>query len=552
VVTIDPTTARDFDDAISLEKLSNGNWLLGVHIADVSHFVPRKSPLDEEAYQRGTSVYLPDRVIPMLPEVISNNLASLQPHRMRYTVTVTIEMDESGMPLHTALHRGVIKSSQRFTYEEVDDYLGSPEPWRARLTEPVFQLVRNMHTLAMKLRHRRMMGGAINLVLPEVRIHLDDDGKVCGAYTEENTESHQVIEEFMLAANIAVAQWLDDKGLHLLRRIHATPSESKMAELSSFIHGLGITRENLQDRFALKRVVEQSEDSPQQHAIHYAVLRSMQKAVYSPEDVGHYALNADIYCHFTSPIRRYPDLVIHRMVGDLLDNRKPDADFNRLALTGKHCSNMEKRAAEAERELVKLKLLNFLFDKVGLKMHARVTGVEAFGIFAQGVEIPAEGLIPLAQLPDDNYQYDRAARSLSGFKKANQFQLGDLIEVEVALVNPDRRILEFRLVGINPVPKHAIRPGQQIRFSTPPAIAKEFDSPKRKRSVKKQFDKSSQTPRKKKKFRRDVSGPEEREPSAADRGKPRSKKAPTAKKNNVKPKRSAPKTSRSTKKRRRK
>lgn len=464
VVTIDPATARDFDDAISLEQLSNGNWLLGVHIADVSHFVPRKSKLDDEAYQRANSVYLPDRVIPMLPEIISNNLASLQPNRLRYTMTAMIELSPKGVPIHTELHRGVIKSAHRFTYEEIDDYLADDRPWRERLTAPVFELVRKMHSLAMTLRQRRMKAGAINLILPEIRIDLDENGRVSGGHTEENTESHQVIEEFMLAANIAVATWLADQGLHILRRVHADPSETKLAELTSFMQALGVSKSNLRDRFELKRIVEQSESSPQQHAIHYAVLRSMQKAVYSPEEIGHYALNADIYCHFTSPIRRYPDLVIHRMVGDLLDSRKPDSNMGRLTVIGKHCSEKEKRAAEAERELVKLKLLNFMSNKVGHQMHARITGVEAFGVFAQGVDIPAEGLIPLANLPEDRYQYDRAARMLSGHRRSNQFRLGDLIDVQVVIVNPDRRILEFQLMGVNPVPKNVIQRGQKFTY----------------------------------------------------------------------------------------
>lgn len=461
VVTIDPTTARDFDDAISLERLENGHWLLGVHIADVSHFVPQKSKLDEEAYQRGTSVYLPDRVVPMLPEVISNNLASLQPHRLRFCVTSMIEFSQQGVPIHTEFHRGVIKSAHRFTYEEIDDYLADDRPWKKKLMPDVFQLVRDMHTLAMTLRKRRLNNGAINLVLPEVRIDLDEDGKVCGGHTEDNTESHQIIEEFMLAANISVAQGLTDKGLNLIRRVHPHPSEQKLEELTSFVNGLGIKVKNLQDRFELKKIIEQSEDMPQQHAIHYAVLRSMQKAVYSPEEIGHYALNADNYCHFTSPIRRYPDLVIHRMVTDLIAGKKPDTNLQRLFALGKHCSNCEKKATEAERELVKLKLLNFMADKIGTSLHAVITGVEAFGIFAQGLEVPAEGLIPLANLPDDTYQYDRAGRTLSGFKSKNQFRLGDTIEVRVAVVNPDRRILEFELLGVSPSPANVIHRGKR-------------------------------------------------------------------------------------------
>jgi ribonuclease R len=477
IATIDPKTARDFDDAISLERLENGHWELGVHIADVSHFVPYRSDLDNEAYQRGTSVYLPDRVIPMLPEIISNNLASLQPNRNRFSMTAVIEFSDAGVPINTELHRGVINSAHRFNYEEIDDYLANDQPWKEKLTPAVFQLVRDMHTLAMKLRKRRMDGGSINLVLPEIRIDLDDDGKVCGAHTVENTESHQVIEEFMLAANEAVAQRLVDEKLFLMRRVHPQPTETKLKDLNNFVKGLGIECENLEDRFELKRVIEESEGMTEQHAIHYAVLRSMQKAIYSPEEIGHYALNSKTYCHFTSPIRRYPDLIIHRMVGDLVDGKRPKSNFDRLVALGKHCSDLEKRATEAERELTKLKLLNFMSSKIGEKLHAVITGVEAFGIFAQGIEIPAEGMLPVANLPDDTYQYDRASRTLSGFKRDNQYRLGDEIEVRVAIVDPDRRILEFELVGVKPSPQNV------TRRSHPPGKSQRSARTKSKRSA---------------------------------------------------------------------
>ena len=450
VITIDPKTARDFDDAISLEKLENGHWELGVHIADVSHFVPYRSDLDDEAYARATSIYLPDQVIPMLPEIISNNLASLQPHRVRYCMTAVIEFTDAGVPVHTELHRGAIKSAHRFTYEDIDEYLEDDRPWKKKLAPPVFELVRNMHTLAMTMRKRRMDGGSINLLLPEVKIDLDDDGKVAGAHTVDNTESHQVIEEFMLAANEAVAQHMCDLKLPYMRRIHAHPTEKKLQMLTEFVQALGVECDSLQDRFELKRVVEESEGSPEAHAIHFAVLRSMQKAVYGPDEIGHFALNSLNYCHFTSPIRRYPDLIIHRMVGALIDGKKPDSNVDRLAMLGKHCSELEKRASDAERDLIKLKLLNFLADRVGKKMDGIVTGVEAFGVFVQGVEIPAEGLIPLDSLPSDSYRYDRNTRTLSGHKAHNQFRLGDRVSVKVALVDPDQRILEFELNSRRP------------------------------------------------------------------------------------------------------
>ncbi len=446
VITIDPKTARDFDDAISLKQIENGHWQLGVHIADVSHFVPYRSDLDNEAFARGTSVYLPDRVIPMLPEIISNNLASLQPNRVRYCMTALIEFSDEGVPIATELHRGAIKSAHRFTYEEIDEYLENDEPWKKELTSEVFTLVRDMHTLAMKLRKRRMDNGSINLVLPEIVIDLDDDGKVAGAHTAENTESHQVIEEFMLAANEAVAQYLVDEKLYLLRRIHETPDEDRLKELTKFVRQLGIECGSLQDRFELKKVIEASEGRPESHAIHFAILRSMQKAIYSPKEAGHFALASKAYCHFTSPIRRYPDLVIHRMVGDLVDGKRPKADFDRLTATGKHCSDLEKRAADAERELKKLKLLGFMEKRIGEKLVAVVTGVEAFGLFAQGVEIPAEGLIPVLKLPKDRYQFDKASKTLSGFRDENQFRLGDMVEVQVDLVDMDKRIMEFKLI----------------------------------------------------------------------------------------------------------
>ncbi len=445
VITIDPKTARDFDDAISLERFDNGHWSLGVHIADVSHFVRRRSALDDEAYQRGTSVYLPDRVIPMLPELISNNLASLQPNRVRYTMTAVIEFDPNGIPIGTELYRGAIKSAHRFNYGEIDEYLENDKPWRKKLSPDVFQLVRDMHTLAMMLRKRRMNRGAIELSLPDVKIELNDDGRVVGAHTEENTESHQMIEEFMLAANEAVAQNLVDRGLHFIRRIHEPPSPAKLKELTKFMRQIGIECESLESRFEVKRIAETAGKRPEAQAIHFSILRSMQKAVYSPKEVGHYALASEAYCHFTSPIRRYPDLVIHRMIGDIIDGKKPESNFERLAGLGNQCSRLEQRAESAERELKKLKLLDYFADKVGHRMQAVVTGVEPFGLFAQGIEIPAEGLIPISNLPDDHYHFDRTGKLLSGYHSGNEFRLGDLVGVRVSRVDLNERKLEFQM-----------------------------------------------------------------------------------------------------------
>jgi ribonuclease R len=445
VITIDPVDARDFDDAISLKKLDNGHWLVGVHIADVSHFVPLKSKLDVEARDRATSIYLPDRVIPMLPEIISNHLASLQPHKVRYTQTCLIEFTPQGVPVHAEVKRGAIRSKRRFAYEEVDEYLANRKAWRTKLEPDVWQLVGDMHSLAMTLRKRRLDRGAIELTLPEVKIELDAEGRVSGAHLVENTESHQMIEEFMLAANEAVARILSVAGFHLLRRIHEQPDLRKLQTLTNFVKELGIECDSLESRFEIKRVVAAVAGTPREHAVNYAVLRSMQKAVYSPADEGHYALNSENYCHFTSPIRRYPDLTVHRMLNALAAGKKPLNDFGEQMLLGEHCSEREQRAEKAERELKKVKLLSYLATRIGETMPGVITGVEDFGFFVQGTKLPAEGMIHIRSLSDDYYHFDRNAHSLVGRRAGNSFQLGDLVEVEIVHVDPDRRELDFRL-----------------------------------------------------------------------------------------------------------
>jgi ribonuclease R len=458
IITIDPVDARDFDDAVSLTRTENGHWKLGVHIADVAHFVRARSPLDHEARERGTSVYLPDRVIPMLPEVISNNLASLQPDKIRYTLSALMEFTADGAYVGCEVKRAAIKSCRRFTYEEVDEYLADPKAWREKLTPQVWSLLARMHELARIFRKRRLDGGSIELTLPEVKIDLDKRGEVVGAHLVVNTVSHQIIEEFMLAANEAVARMLGEAGLNFLRRIHEPPDPRKLHALTTFIRELGIECESLESRFETKRVVAQVAGQPEEHAVNYAILRSMQKAIYGPEEVGHYALNKEHYCHFTSPIRRYPDLTIHRMIETLARGKRPHDDFDRVVMLGEHCSEREQRAEQAERELVKVKLLSFLAKKVGSQMDAVITGVEEFGLFAQGVELPAEGLIHVDTLGDDFYRYDRETHSLAGHRGGNRFRLGDVIRVEVAHVDVDRRELDFRIVR---KVGHAGAPGKQ-------------------------------------------------------------------------------------------
>lgn len=446
IITIDPVDARDFDDAISLERITKGHWRLGVHIADVSHFVRPGTALDREAHARATSVYLPDRVIPMLPEIISNGLASLQPDRVRYTKTAFIEFTPDGVPVSVECHSAAIRSVRRFTYEEVDEYLADPEAWKKKLTPQVHTLLGRMHELAMILRHRRARRGALELSMPEVKIDLDRDGRISGAHVAVNTVSHQIIEECMLAANVAVAETLRDAEVHFLRRVHGAPDPRKLKLLTEFVTELGFATESLESRFELQKLLQHVADRPEKQAVNYAVLRSMQRAVYSPVDEGHYALAFDCYTHFTSPIRRYPDLHIHRLLDALLRHKSPRTDFTAVALLGEHCSALERRAEDAERELTKIKLLEYLSSRIGEEMEGVVTGVETFGLFVQGIEMPAEGLIHVTSLTDDYYRYDRTTHSLTGHRAGNQFRLGDTIRVKVARVDADRRELDFRLV----------------------------------------------------------------------------------------------------------
>ena len=452
IVTIDPVDARDFDDAISLRRLENGHWLLGVHIADVSHFVRPKSPLDREARNRATSVYLPDQVIPMLPEIISNNLASLQPDKVRFAMTAEIEFTKAGVRVAAETFKSAIKSCRRFAYEEIDEFLADPPAWKKQLSKEVHGLVGRMHKLAMILRQRRFRRGSLELSLPEVKIDLDADGRVAGAHVEEQTESHQIIEEFMLAANEAVAEMLADEGLMFLRRVHAAPDPRKLTALGEFVRDLGFKTESLESRFALQKILTDVRGDPRERAVHFAALRSMQRATYSPEEEGHYALASDCYCHFTSPIRRYPDLTIHRLL-DAVNRGEPiQQNADALFAEGDHCSEREQRATEAERELVKVKLLNFLSDKLGMQLDGIVTGVESFGLYVAGSELPAEGLVHISALADDHYQYDRRAHTLSGFRSGNTYRLGDAVRVEVAAVDVERRVLDFRIV------RHGTRP----------------------------------------------------------------------------------------------
>lgn len=441
-LTIDPFDARDFDDAISLSRNEKGHWELMVHIADVAHFVPVGSILDEEAKNRATSVYLPDRVIPMLPELISNHLASLQPDKVRMTKSVLMEMTDDGTVVHQEVFNSVIHNDQRLTYEQVDQFLENPEPWKERLSAETFSLLGSMHQLAMVLRGNRNDDGALELHMPEIKIELDKSGKVRGAKITEHTESHQIIEEFMLAANQAVATWLDGLDIPFLHRVHAPPERRKLQKLNQFMRDLGVKCESLESRFEVQRILKSVRGKPTEYAVNYAVLKSMSKAVYQPELEVHYALQFEHYCHFTSPIRRYPDLQVHRTVDRLVRQQKPVADPLPVLITlGHHCSDKEQNAEWAEREIIKIKLLHFLNKRIGESMPGVISGVTPEGFYVRGTKFPAEGFVSVKSLPDDRYRFERRGQVLEGFRGGNRFRLGDELTVKIHEIDLARRVL---------------------------------------------------------------------------------------------------------------
>lgn len=490
IITIDPVDARDFDDAISLTRSEEGHWHLGVHIADVAHFVTPGSQLDREAQKRSTSVYLPDRVLPMLPEIISNGLASLQQGHVRFTKSVFIEFSSDGVPIHTGFANSAIKVVQRFAYEQVMPIV------EKRSTQPVVSpevrsLLERMYEFAMILRGRRFKAGALELSMPEIKIDFDSDGQVCGAHTAPHDASHEIIEEFMLAANVAVATALDDKGLPFLRRAHGEPDELKLRKFAEFAATLGLTLTNFQSRRAIQKLLDEAADKPFCQSVSYALLRSMKQAEYSSADLGHYALAEENYCHFTSPIRRYPDLTVHRLIGALAAKKKgrlPKADPVALAGLAKHCSALERRAAAAERELVKVKLLTYMSKRIGEELEATITGVQDFGFYCQGVKIPAEGLVHVSNLADDYYYFDDTAQSLIGRRSGREYRLGDGVRVVVARVDIDRRQLDFRMgtsrVTTQDEPQTETRREQQPRPDPSKSRKRKSDSPKSKKKDK--------------------------------------------------------------------
>lgn len=445
--TIDPKDAKDFDDALSIRKLSNGNWEIGVHIADVSHYVTPGSLIDEEAYQRATSVYLVDRVVPMLPEVLSNGVCSLRPNEDKYTFSAVFEMDEEAQIHKEWFGRTVTHSDRRFTYEEAQERIESE-------TGDLADEILTLNRLAKIMRSQRIKNGAITFDRSEVRFNLDENNEPIGVYFKVSKDSNHLIEEFMLLANRKVSEYisLTRKGEYtnntFIYRIHDDPDPAKLEALRDFVSTFGYkmnlanTKKVAESMNALLQGVQ---GKPEENMIETLAMRSMSKAVYSTNPIGHYGLGFEYYSHFTSPIRRYPDLIAHRLLQHYLDGGK-SPNRNEIEEKSKHCSAMERLAAEAERDSIKFMQVKFMEKHLGEVFEGVISGVAEFGFWVAIPENGAEGLIKLRDLVDDSYNYDAKTHAVYGSRTGNQYQLGDQVKIKVMKANLIQKQLDFKIV----------------------------------------------------------------------------------------------------------
>jgi ribonuclease R len=486
VCTIDPDDAKDYDDAISLRQLPNGNWELGVHIADVSYFVPEGTPLDLEARERGNSCYFPGHVIPMLPEILSNGVCSLQEAVPRLCKSAFITYDEDANPIGTKFANTIINSRKRLRYKEAQAILDRadviPHPQGDRTIndyEPdVVELLFQMEALSKRLQKRRIANGQINLDLPDTELVLDDEGKVVDAVPEDQSFTHTLIEMFMVEANEAVARLLDSLGVPFLRRTHPEPAGDTSDRLRAFVQVAGFKLPKDVDRKAIQALLASVKGKPEGFAINLAVLKSLTRAEYSPKAIGHYALASEHYGHFTSPIRRYADLTVHRLLDRYFAARdKPEhvggrnrkkkivlddaPSFEELVELGKHLGFTERRGDDAERELRQVKLLELLKNHVGEEFPGVVTGITNFGIFIQLQTYLIDGLIRYENLMDDWWDVDDRAGVIRGQRTGKKIGIGDQCTVIIARVDPARRELDLavsKLIGKAGHPNPSVKP----------------------------------------------------------------------------------------------
>ncbi|MEW5763070.1 MAG: ribonuclease R [Bacillota bacterium] len=449
IVTIDGEDARDLDDAVSLERLSGGRWRLGVHIADVGYYVPEGSALDREAYRRGTSVYLPDFVVPMLPPRLSNGICSLNPREDRLTLSVVMDIDGSGEVVGYEMFPSVIRTVERMTYTAVRRILVDDDPAEKARYAPLVETFRAMQELCLVLRRRRLARGAIDFNIPEAKVVVDGEGRPLEIRRVERTIAEQIIEEFMLITNETVATHFHHLGVPFIYRVHETPDEEKIAALEDLLRSLGYTIKGFPRLHpgALQEVLDQVAGRPEERLVNTVMLRSMKQARYAPVMLEHFGLASPNYTHFTSPIRRYPDLFIHRIVREVLtagrlDPRHAAALENILPSVAQQASERERVAMDAEREAVDAKKIAFMEDKVGQVYPGIISGVTAFGMFVE-LENLVEGLVTLTNLTDDYYLYDEKAYRLVGQRTGRIYRLGDPITVRVLKVSSAERQIEF-------------------------------------------------------------------------------------------------------------
>jgi ribonuclease R len=449
--TIDGENARDFDDAVSIEREREGGLKLYVSISDVSHYVKEESPLDEEAYLRGTSVYFPDRAIPMFPPELSNQICCLHPRLDRLTLTAELKFDANGEKKGVHFYPSVIRSDERLTYTLVRKILVDGNAELKNEFRHLLPSLELMADLSQELRRRRMGRGAIDFDLPEPEVILNLQGETEDIIRAERNLAHQIIEEFMIAANEAVAHFMEEKGFPFVYRIHEPPQKESIDEFRRFISHLGYKMRKDSDHSPkeFQRILSDVKGRPEERVVNDVLLRSMKWAKYSAKNLGHFGLASDGYTHFTSPIRRYPDLIVHRLLKRVLSKKEIKISEETLAHQADHLSNKERVAMEAEREILDRYRVRFMKDKIGEEFKGIISGVTAFGFFVELEDIFVEGLVRVTSLHDDYYQYHEKKYCLIGERTHKMFRIGDEVGVRVERVDVERRHIDFGLVEKN-------------------------------------------------------------------------------------------------------
>ncbi|KAF1678401.1 ribonuclease R [Bacillus mexicanus] len=460
IVTIDGADAKDLDDAVTVTKLDDGSYKLGVHIADVSHYVTENSPIDKEALERGTSVYLVDRVIPMIPHRLSNGICSLNPKVDRLTLSCEMTINSQGQVTEHQIFQSVIKTTERMTYSDVNKILVDDDEEMKQKYEPLVPMFKDMERLAQILRDKRMNRGAVDFDFKEAKVLVDDEGAVKDVVIRERSVAEKLIEEFMLVANETVAEHFHWMNVPFIYRIHEEPNAEKLQKFLEFVTTFGYvvkgTAGNIHPR-ALQSILDAVRDRPEETVISTVMLRSMKQAKYDPQSLGHFGLSTEFYTHFTSPIRRYPDLIVHRLIRTYLINGKVDEATQekwaeRLPDIAEHTSTMERRAVDAERETDDLKKAEYMLDKIGEEFDGMISSVTNFGMF---VELPntIEGLVHVSFMTDDYYRFDEQHFAMIGERTGNVFRIGDEITIKVVDVNKDERNIDFEIVGMKGSPR---------------------------------------------------------------------------------------------------